>query len=883
MRRAATLILFLLIALITAGCGLPAPGGAQPTAAAPTPPGAGSERTRIGFGGLEFERAAYEPIIAAFNAANPDLEVVFVPIEGLLMGGGASSDLLRQLAEAADTFPSLLAGPGEDVNSPYVADLRPLMEADPTFAQGDFLPGALQPAADGGLYILPTTLSVQTLAYNRDLWEAAGLAAPPAGWSWDDLLAAAEQLTRRDGDELLVHGLDDGQDGLLVLAGLLAEAGVPAAPAADGTIDLDRPEVLAALERVAELIERGVIYRRSAEDSAPPIGPGSLVDEGRVGMWIGGSDVIVAGPSGPIQPQVAVEEAALPPLPRNGVMGSRGYMLSAGSARPEAAWRWLSHLSRQSITRAAGVRIGGGGHELPARASLVEAEGFWESVPPSRAAALQATLAVADRLPEPADRLVGERMREALGAVVAGTRAEQALAGALAELDAQLAERSAAPTPTPDPIAVQLPEPTVIPQGATTISFGALGPSLPELRRLAEQFNAGGSGVYVQVEPPAIGGRGQLSLASMAERYDCFIWPQAPTAEERELLLDLQPLLDAEAGALRDDYPAALLAPLRAGGGLYGLPRALNLRALNYNRDLFRAAGLAEPAPEWQLADLLEAARRLTAEAGDERYGYAVDGPMTDDLLAFLGWQGAPAVTLAGGEPAPRFIDEAVAQAIAQYITLLGDYSPHGELSGYRDEGGFMGVGGLAEEGRVGMWYSGGIGRMVIRIGGPEEQAQRPDVAIAPPPLGQGGLTGADFSSDAMAIAARSASPEACWAWLTFLSEQTGGLGESFPARSSLATSEAYLSQARPGAAELYAAYAAALADPDSAVDPYAGVDLFWLFQAVDRAMQGADLERELADAQLLTEQYLACVAGGEAPESCATAADPDYAGFGPR
>jgi multiple sugar transport system substrate-binding protein len=370
----------------------------------------------------------------------------------------------------------------------------------------------------------------------------------------------------------------------------------------------------------------------------------------------------------------------------------------------------------------------------------------------------------------------------------------------------------------------------------------------------------------------------------MAERYDCFIWPQAPTAEERELLLDLQPLLDADPSFPQGDYPAALLAPLRAGGGLYGLPRALNLRALNYNRDLFSAAGLAEPAPDWRPAELLEAARRLTAEEGGEaRYGYAAQGPLTDDLLAFLSWQGAPAVALAGGEPAPRFTDEAVAQAIAQYIALLSDSSPHREFSGYRNEGGFIGVGGLAEEGRVGMWYSGGLNRMVIRIGGPEEQAQRPDIAVAPPPLGRGGLTGADFSSDAMLIAARSASPAACWEWLKFLGEQSAGLGESFPARSSVATSEAYLSRARPGAAELYAAYRAALADPASARDPYAGVELFWLFRAVDRAMQGEGLERELAEAQALTEQYLACVAGGEAPDACATATDPDYAGFGPR
>ena len=879
--RRATILLVVLITLVATGCGLPAPAGEQrPTAVAPPPAGAQGEKIRIGFGGLAFERAAYEPIIAAFNEANPDLEIVFVPIENLLMGGGSSDELLRQMAEAADTFPSMFAGPGGEVASSYVADLRPLMEADPTFERDDFQPGALEPASDGGLYVLPTTLSVQTLSYNRDLWEAAGLSAPETGWSWDDLLAAAEQLTERQGDEVLVYGLDDSRDGAVVLAGLLVEAGVPVRPDANSVVDLDRPEVVAALERVAELIERGVIYQRPDEGGPPPFGPGSLVNDGRVGMWFGGGDIVVAGPAGvasSAETKFTVEEAALPPLPRNLVIGKRGYMLSAGSAHPEAAWRWLSHLSRQTIAQAVGVRVSGG-HEVPARASL--AESLWETMPPGRAAALQATLAAVERLPPPVDQLVAESIAGALEAVVAGEPADQALADVVAKLGEQLAERSAAPTPTPDPIAVQLPQPTVIPEGATTISFGGIGPGVPELSRLAEQFNATGSGVYVQVEPPGGGGPSRLSLAAMAERYDCFVWPQAPTAEERELLLDLQPLLDADPSIPQSDYPAALLAPLRADGGLYGLPRALNLRALNYNRDLFNAAGLEEPTPDWELADLLEAARRLTSEeGGEERYGYAVDGLMTDDLLAFLNWQGAPAVTLVGGERIPRFTDEAVVQAIAQYITLLSEYSPHDEFSGYRSDGGFVAMGGLTEEGRVGMWYSGRLGRLVIRIGGPEERAQRPDIAIAPPPLGRGGLTGADFSSDVMMIAAGSANPEACWTWLKFLSEQTGGLGESFPARSSVATSEAYLSQARPGAAELYAAYSAALADPASAENPYTGVDLFWLFQAVDRAMQGADLERELAEAQALTEQYLACVAGGEAPASCATATDPNYAG----
>jgi len=61
--------------------------------------------------------------------------------------------------------------------------------------------------------------------------------------------------------------------------------------------------------------------------------------------------------------------------------------------------------------------------------------------------------------------------------------------------------------------------------------------------------------------------------------------------------LDLQPLIDADASFPRDDYPTALLTPYRRNGGLYGLPWGITSRAVVYNKDLFEAAGLAEPTP----------------------------------------------------------------------------------------------------------------------------------------------------------------------------------------------------------------------------------------------------------------------------------------------
>ncbi|MCG8347451.1 MAG: hypothetical protein MI924_06680, partial [Chloroflexales bacterium] len=59
-----------------------------------------------------------------------------------------------------------------------------------------------------------------------------------------------------------------------------------------------------------------------------------------------------------------------------------------------------------------------------------------------------------------------------------------------------------------------------------------------------------------------------------------------------------------------------------------------------------------------------------------------------------------------------------------------------------------------------------------------------------------------------------------------------------------------------------------------------APLDYYWFFRAVDRALQGGDLEQELADAQDLTEQHLACVRSGAPAGVCARQVAPDYQGF---
>jgi multiple sugar transport system substrate-binding protein len=101
---------------------------------------------------------------------------------------------------------------------------------------------------------------------------------------------------------------------------------------------------------------------------------------------------------------------------------------------------------------------------------------------------------------------------------------------------------------------------------------------------------------------------------------------QAPALINRGAVLDLQPLL-AEALKLKaDDFQPGALAPWQHNGGLYGLPSDLTPAVMFYNRDLFTANGVAEPALNWTWDDWLANAQQLTAKSGDQiiRHGTAV-------------------------------------------------------------------------------------------------------------------------------------------------------------------------------------------------------------------------------------------------------------------
>jgi ABC-type glycerol-3-phosphate transport system substrate-binding protein len=897
MRRSLPLTILLITAIVLSACAFDAgptastpeaspvsqassPGPSDATAAAPVPSTASADgRTTITFAGWEEDRAFYTPLIAKFEQDNPTIHVQFTSFESITDENIFQA--MRQVVSAADV--AEIPANTDAIQHKWVYDLKPLMDADATFDRADFYPGALESVTDnGGIYMLPRALHIPLLFYNQDLWTARGLKPPTPNWTWQDLADALEQLAQKRGDTITNYGLLDWH-AWMPQYGELAALTDAADPAAQ--LRLDDPKMVSGLKRIADLIASGAIYAppySQAALSGSPLDPDDTelikqIESGQMGMW--SNDLCCYDPS---SLKLAFKVGVTPfPQPVFSYFSSvDGYSMSSGTLNPEAAWRFISFLSQQNYT--AGLKLAA--DTLPARRSIAESNGYWQSLDPDNAAALNAVLndpkAQSFVHHNQQSGISGNEYDTLLRTVLSGAQTAQvALAQLQRTRDDALAQQPPA-EPPPDRIVVATPQPEPAP-GATKIVFGASPFLVQPLRRLASAFNAQNPTLFVEVKEVSSGG-GPPRLTDIANRTDCFTYVGAPPANQITATLDLQPLIDADSSGAFNDYPAALLTPLRAGTGLYGLPYAVYFRSIHYNKALFDADHLSYPTPDWTTDDFLHAAQQLTHNVGTaKQYGFAATGDATRELMFFLDRMGASATTGSGDALQPAFTDPQVIQAARAYADLLRTASPNTRLQGYRLGGGGGGndayplIGG----GQVGMWLDFGTNFLLNY-----DPNTKPSFAwdLAPPLLGTSTITLNDFDVRAFAISAKNSQPDACWSWLKYLSTQDVPLASAYPVRPALAQSATFTSQTPPGAAAVYQSYQAALQrtrndDPRLQPPDRTHFDYYWFFRAVDHAIQGKDLERELDDAQVKTQQYLTCVRGGLSGPECAPQVDPTY------
>jgi len=223
------LSILLALSMILAACGTGTPSTSGPT---DTPSGKAKVVLFVGMstGTTPEQTAAEEELAAEFNTTHPNIEMsfVFVPYEE------AKQRFLTMLASGD---PPQLACPigneGISANFDAWADITPFIEQD-NYDLSDF-PSSLVELQrfSGKLFGLPIGVFPSMIFYNKDIFDAAGIAYPTTDfndqtWTMDKLREIAMQLTLDkagrnatdptfdpgiNGENVVQWGYDDSYDG----------------------------------------------------------------------------------------------------------------------------------------------------------------------------------------------------------------------------------------------------------------------------------------------------------------------------------------------------------------------------------------------------------------------------------------------------------------------------------------------------------------------------------------------------------------------------------------------------------------------------------------------------------------------------------------------
>jgi multiple sugar transport system substrate-binding protein len=338
----------------------------------------------------------YAPLIERFEEENP---AITVQVSEFIPAGPINS---TNAGTKVDAF-LWLVWPDPMVTwqgEPTALNLQPFIVLENQgFRDTDFFPGMLDTfRRQGDLYGIPAAIDPSLLYYNRALFDAQGVPYPQAGWTWQDFLDTAKQLTTAAGEGEQQNSQwgfacspEAGEAYLFVLqhGGVMFDD--PLAPTVFVSGD---PRVAEALQWYGDLAQVHHVCPTPRQLRGYPLDAVGLFASSKAAMLItsvseGGGNGFSEAPWG--FPWGAVS------LPRDSAAGSwnltSGYFISAQTTHPQEAWALVKSLSEQSQYS---YRLG-----MPARRSIAGSEVYRQRVSAEIVAAALDTLDSAFRAPVP--------------------------------------------------------------------------------------------------------------------------------------------------------------------------------------------------------------------------------------------------------------------------------------------------------------------------------------------------------------------------------------------------------------------------------------------------------------------------------------------------
>jgi multiple sugar transport system substrate-binding protein len=338
-----------------------------------------------------------DQMIALFEAANPDIEVkvetvayadYFTELQTRIAGGNAP-DTFELNYENFVTYAS------KDV----LLDLTPSIDAD---VAARYYPNAFEAfQLDGKQFGLPTSFSNVVLFYNKDLFDAAGVAYPTGDWTWTEEMDAAKKLTNKDADTwgmfapISFHEFykTAAQNGCSFFG-------------EDGSVTINQPACVEALEFMVSAQTEGV---QPSDADLAGVPNEDLFKEGKIAMLTSGIWMFSSFAELPFNWDIALEPGMKQDAHH---FFSNAAVVSKDTDHAEAAAKWATFFT--SDPEAAKIRVGAS-WELPALQDQTLFDSYLAQTPPeSREVVFEAL----DSLVTPPVIEKQQQMQDAVSAVL---------------------------------------------------------------------------------------------------------------------------------------------------------------------------------------------------------------------------------------------------------------------------------------------------------------------------------------------------------------------------------------------------------------------------------------------------------------------------------
>jgi multiple sugar transport system substrate-binding protein len=373
-------VLGVVVALVLVGCGGSGAGG-----------GPGGEIRFLLFGDPE-EIGAYRELVAAYEREEPDSSVQLVEASD-------RSDLLARLSTSfaggtpPDVFLINYRFYGQFAAKGVLEPLEERVEASDVFGLDDFYEVAVDAFRwEGVLTCLPQNVSSLVVYYNVDLFEQYGGRRPEPGWTWNEMLLAAQALTVDAQGRPIRAGDPDAGGRTARIYGLGVEPSLiriaPFVWSNGGELvdhderpsrfTLESPEAMAAVREFLDL--RSVYGVVPSDVEVESEDDESRFAHGRLAM------LLSSRRSTPTFRTITEFEWDVAPLPVHrepaGILHSDAYCMPRASERKDAAWRFVEFANSPEGQRI----VARTGRTVPSLIEVSRSDAFLDPSAPPRSA-----------------------------------------------------------------------------------------------------------------------------------------------------------------------------------------------------------------------------------------------------------------------------------------------------------------------------------------------------------------------------------------------------------------------------------------------------------------------------------------------------------------